>query len=348
MDVSERTPRKSESDRPRLQERGVAGLRNLLSKNANRPKKQASDDNETEDILQKMAKKNAEIQRKFDIAQRDREEAAAVGASFRSSQCSTQASRLNGSYGAMCAQSQNKPETHSSEQNSASVKHARIMSPPSSQISGMSCRRIQSAGSACGPLPPKGRARIRPQSSHMAVVGNVGASTGSQASSQTSTISSRQLQSAGNAPCRLPSKGRGRVRAQPPSMAGAGNVRASTGPHATAHGRMTLTPTEQPGHKQTERDSDSDSLQTASFPKIESPSLQARKKPESNRFAGLRGALLGLVTEIHAKNETLKEDQSTLFSGHVQVVSKPNRTPTEQPGHNQSGSTDVSGQPQSV
>eukprot|EP00117_Sycon_ciliatum_P023256 scpid90535/ scgid19822/ len=319
MDVSERTPRKSESDRPRLQERGVAGLRNLLSKNAKCPKKPASDDNETDDILQKMAKKNEEIQRKFDIAQRDREEAAAVGASFRSSPRSTQASRANVSCGAGCARSHSKPG---------------IMSPPSSQTSGMSCGQIQSAGSACGPLPPKGRARIRPLSSHMAVVGNVGASTGSQASSQSSSISSRQLQSVGNARC-LPPKGRGRGRAQPPNMAGAGNVGASTGPHTTAYGRMTLTPTEQPGYKQKMRHSDSDSLQTASFPSSESPSLQARKKPESNRFAGLQGALLGLVTEVHAKNETLKKDQSTLFSGHVQVVSTPNKTPNEHPGPNQ-------------
>ncbi|XP_065182049.1 uncharacterized protein LOC135812710 [Sycon ciliatum] len=313
MDVSDRTPRKSESDRPRLQERGVAGLRNLLSKNAKCPKKQASDDNKTEDILQKMAKKNEEIQRKFDIAQRDREEAAAVGASFRSSPRSTQASRANVSCGAGCARSHSKPG---------------IMSPPSSQTSGMSCGQIQSAGSACGPLPPKGRARIRPLSSHMAVVGNVGASTGSQASSQSSTISSRRLQSVGNARC-LPPKGRGRVRAQHPNMAGAGTVGASTEPHTTAYGRMTLTPTEQPGYKQMVRHSDSDSVQTAS-------SLQARKKPESNRFAGLQGALLGLVTEVHTKNETLKKDQSTLFSGHVHVVSQPNRTPTEQPRHNQS------------
>ena len=98
---------------------------------------------------------------------------------------------------------------------------------------------------------------------------------------------------------------------------------------------MTLTPTEQPGYKQKMKDSDSDSLQTASFPSNESPSLQARKKPESNRFAGLQGALLGLVTEVHAMNETLKKDQSTLFSGHVQVVSKPNKTPTEHLGPNQ-------------
>ena len=49
-------------------------------------------------------------------------------------------------------------------------------------------------------------------------------------------------------------------------MAGAGNGGASTGPHTTAYGRMTLTPTEQPGQKQKMRDSDSDSLQTASFP----------------------------------------------------------------------------------
>ena len=114
----------------------------------------------------------------------------------------------------------------------------------------------------------------------MAVVGNVGASTGSQPSSQTSTIYSRQLQSAGNARCRLPPKGRGRVRAQPPNMAGAGNVGASTGPHTTAYGRMTLTPTEQPGHKQKMRESDSDSFQTSSLPSSESqtrsPSRQAR------------------------------------------------------------------------
>ncbi|XP_065182051.1 uncharacterized protein LOC135812715 [Sycon ciliatum] len=395
-----------------------------------------------------MAKKNEEIQRKFDIAQRDRAAAAAVGASFSSSPRSTQTSRPNVSYGAGCAQSQSKPG---------------IMSPPSIQTFGMSCGQIQSAGSACGPLSPNGRARIRPLSSHMAVVGNVGASTGSQASSQTSTISSRQLQSAGNAVCRLQPKGRGRVRAQSPNMAGAGNVGASTGPHTTGYGRMTLTPTEQPESKQKERgvsgvrdllsksasakshvplnpnaasfvprvlrapdpptkqasdgnvgastgsqppsltstissrqlqsagnarcrlppkgrgrgraqppnmagvgkvgastgphtttygrmtltpteqpeskkkmrDSDSDSLLTASFPSSKSPSLHARKKPESKRFAGLQGALLGLVTEVHAKNETLKMDQSTLFSGHVQVVSTPNKTPNEHPGPNQ-------------
>eukprot|EP00117_Sycon_ciliatum_P027649 scpid111551/ scgid22416/ len=39
------------------------------------------------------------------------------------------------------------------------------------------------------------------------------------------------------------------------------------------------TPTEQPGSKQKTRDSDSDSLQSPSFPSSKSPSLQASKKP---------------------------------------------------------------------
>ena len=182
---------------------------------------------------------------------------------------------------------------------------------------------------------PSLQARKKPESNRFAGLWSALLGLVTEIHAKNETLKERQLQSAGNARCRLPPKGRGRGRAQPPNMAGAGNGGASTGPPTTAYGRMTLTPTEQPGSKQKMRDSDSDSLQSALFPSSESPSLQARKKPESNRFAGLQGALLGIVTEVHAKNETLKKGQSALFSGHVQVMSKPNRTPTEQPGHNQ-------------
>eukprot|EP00117_Sycon_ciliatum_P031134 scpid66708/ scgid24409/ len=316
MDASERTPRRRDNDRPRLHASGFTNLRNVLSENAQRPKKQRADNDDQEDILQKMAKKNEEIRRKYEIAQRDREEAAAMGASFGSTAGSTPGSRQSVSNSPVCTPGQSTPEQQSPEQDTGGVKqHTRTMSQPSTQTSSMSCRQTQSAGKPPRRPPPKGRGRVRAQSSDKSVVGNVGMSTGVMTSTcgQVLMPSTEQPGPKQSGSMDVLAKPEAVASAKPKSV----NVLSSDEECSASplSGRLDKV-----------NDSTSSSLQSASLPSSGSPSPQARKKPPSNRFAGLQGALLGLVTEVHAKNQTGQRDDSKLFSGQVHVEPKPSQT----------------------